>query len=160
MMSTGFAFDQIGGMVVQQVVQAVKGKVESKVFDGTKNATHVRVEQTNRAAHAFVQGQLHALHKAKKKTKDGLADGQIDDPRACRFDPSVLLCTGPDGADCLTAPQVAAVMKIYAGCNPRFRRCYIQKATRMPGSRSIAPLSAKSNRRGPGFRAPCCGHSR
>ena len=51
---------------------------------------------------------------------DGVKDGLIEDPRACRFDPSVLLCKGPDGADCLTAPQVAALKKIYAGPkNPR-----------------------------------------
>jgi len=68
------ATDQIGGMVVQQVVQPVKGIVESKIFDGTKNATHVRVERTNQAAHAFVQAQMHALNKAKRTTTDRLAD--------------------------------------------------------------------------------------
>ena len=31
---------------------------------------------------------------------DGVADGLIENPRACRFDPSVLLCKGADGADC------------------------------------------------------------
>lgn len=68
------ATDQIGGMVVRQVVQPVKGLVESKLFDGTKNATHVRVERTNQQAHAFVQLQQHALNKAKKTTMDRLAD--------------------------------------------------------------------------------------
>jgi feruloyl esterase len=37
---------------------------------------------------------------------DGLQDGLIDDPRACRFDPAVRQCTGADNASCLTAPQV------------------------------------------------------
>ena len=46
---------------------------------------------------------------------DGLEDGLIDDPRACDFDPGVLLCAGGDGADCLTAGQVAAARAIYAG---------------------------------------------
>jgi hypothetical protein len=68
------ATDQIGGMVVQQVVQPVKGLVESKLFDGTKNATHVRVERTNQHAHGFVQLQERALNKAKKTTMDRLAD--------------------------------------------------------------------------------------
>jgi feruloyl esterase len=51
---------------------------------------------------------------------DGVKDGLIEDPRVCRFDPAVLACKGSDGADCLTAPQVAALAKIYAGPkNPR-----------------------------------------
>jgi feruloyl esterase len=57
---------------------------------------------------------------------DGLGDGIIDDPRKCTFDPAVLTCpsTGSgqasDAADCLTAPQVAALKKIYDGPrNPR-----------------------------------------
>jgi len=68
------ATDQIGGMVVQQVVQPVKGIVERKIFDGTKNATHVRVERTNQHAHAFVQLQEHALNKAQKTTLDRVSD--------------------------------------------------------------------------------------
>ena len=43
---------------------------------------------------------------------DGLKDGLIDDPRQCRFDPNVLLCTSGDSASCLTAPQVEAATKI------------------------------------------------
>ncbi|HVV43933.1 MAG TPA: tannase/feruloyl esterase family alpha/beta hydrolase, partial [Bryobacteraceae bacterium] len=51
---------------------------------------------------------------------DGLKDGLIDDPRRCSFDPSMLLCKSGDSAECLTAPQVAAVRKVYAGAtNPR-----------------------------------------
>jgi len=51
---------------------------------------------------------------------DGLADGIIDDPRKCSFDPASLTCKNGDAADCLTAPQVAAMKKIYQGQkNPR-----------------------------------------
>ncbi len=49
---------------------------------------------------------------------DGLADGLIVDPRACRFDPArdVAACAaGSDGDDCLTAAQAAAVSKVYNG---------------------------------------------
>lgn len=46
---------------------------------------------------------------------DGVKDGVLEDPRLCRFDPGVLLCKGADRPDCLTAPQVAAVRKIWAG---------------------------------------------
>jgi len=47
--------------------------------------------------------------------KDGVKDGIIGDPRQCRFDPSVMQCKGGDAAGCLTAAEVAAVKKLYAG---------------------------------------------
>ncbi len=49
---------------------------------------------------------------------DGLKDGLIDDPRACRFDATrdVPACSaGADGADCLTAAQAATVNAVYSG---------------------------------------------
>lgn len=49
---------------------------------------------------------------------DGLTDGLIDDPRACRFDPvkDVAACTaGGDGPDCLTPAQAGALAKVYSG---------------------------------------------
>jgi len=51
---------------------------------------------------------------------DGLTDGIIDDPRKCTFDPAALTCKAGDAPDCLTAPQVTALTKIYQGPkNPR-----------------------------------------
>jgi hypothetical protein len=47
--------------------------------------------------------------------RDGLADGILNDPRQCPFDPATLLCHGADSASCLTAPQVSALRKIYEG---------------------------------------------
>jgi feruloyl esterase len=49
---------------------------------------------------------------------DGLKDGQIDDPRRCRFDAHkwVPACpAGNDGPGCLTSAQADAVAKIYSG---------------------------------------------
>jgi hypothetical protein len=46
---------------------------------------------------------------------DGVKDGVIENPAQCRFDPGVLLCKGAETDACLTAPQIAAVRKIYAG---------------------------------------------
>jgi feruloyl esterase len=54
---------------------------------------------------------------------DGVKDGVLENPTRCRFDPKVVQCKGPgnnDGPDCLTAPQIEAARKIYAGAsNPR-----------------------------------------
>ena len=51
---------------------------------------------------------------------DGIKDGLLNDPRQCRFDPAVIQCAGAENDNCLTAAQVAAVRKIYAGPrNPR-----------------------------------------
>ena len=46
--------------------------------------------------------------------QDGVKDGLINNPRACKFDPSVLLCRGADNDSCLTAPQLESVKRAYA----------------------------------------------
>ncbi|MGE5362385.1 MAG: tannase/feruloyl esterase family alpha/beta hydrolase, partial [Bacteroidales bacterium] len=47
---------------------------------------------------------------------DGLEDGLIDDPSACHFDLSTLACAeGQDPTTCLTAGEIGAFEKIYAG---------------------------------------------
>jgi feruloyl esterase len=51
---------------------------------------------------------------------DGVKDGLMEDPRACTFDPAVLTCKGPESDQCLTAPQVITLRKIYEGAkHPR-----------------------------------------
>jgi len=52
-------------------------------------------------------------------TIDGVKDGVVDDPRQCHFDPGTLLCKGADSDACLTAPQVEALRKLYAGPGAR-----------------------------------------
>ena len=47
--------------------------------------------------------------------KDGVKDGVIEDPEHCTFDASKLLCKASESDACLTAPQVAALRKIYGG---------------------------------------------
>jgi hypothetical protein len=47
--------------------------------------------------------------------QDGVKDGIIGNPKQCHFDPAVLQCKAGDAADCLTAPQVQAVKKLYEG---------------------------------------------
>ena len=46
--------------------------------------------------------------------RDGVKDGLLNDPRACKFDPATLICKAGDSDSCLTAPQLAAVKRMYA----------------------------------------------
>jgi feruloyl esterase len=51
---------------------------------------------------------------------DGVKDGVLENPKHCHFDPRVLQCKDKDGPDCLSAAQVEAARKVYAGPrNPR-----------------------------------------
>jgi len=47
--------------------------------------------------------------------QDGVADGLINDPRHCDFDPTTLRCKEAESKNCLTEPQIVALKKIYAG---------------------------------------------
>jgi hypothetical protein len=67
-------------------------------------------------------GKLPAISRAALTAcdaQDGVKDGILNDPRECHFNPETLLCKGPDSASCLTAPQVTALKKIYAGPSNR-----------------------------------------
>jgi feruloyl esterase len=47
---------------------------------------------------------------------DGVADGILNDPRQCHFDPASIECKAGEGTDkCLTVPQVSALTTIYTG---------------------------------------------
>jgi feruloyl esterase len=63
--------------------------------------------------------KLTMMHEAVVQAcdaNDGARDGVLENPLACTFDPKVLACKdGADGANCLTAPQVEAALKIYGG---------------------------------------------
>lgn len=60
---------------------------------------------------------LHMAVVAACDDLDEIADGQIDDPRRCAFDPATLACRPDRGVvqACLTAPQVAAARAYYRG---------------------------------------------
>jgi feruloyl esterase len=47
--------------------------------------------------------------------RDGVADGVIENPGSCAFDPKALLCSGQDDSACLTPAQVESARKMYAG---------------------------------------------
>jgi hypothetical protein len=70
---------------------------------------------------------------------DGVKDGIISSPTRCHFDPAVLQCKGEDAADCLTAPQVAALRAIYEGPhNPHTKKPIFPGFE--PGSERMFPL--------------------
>ena len=64
--------------------------------------------------------------------QDGVKDGLINNPRACKFDPSVLLCKGADNDSCLTAPQLESVKRAYA--TPKFANGEAVFPGKEPGS--------------------------
>jgi feruloyl esterase len=63
---------------------------------------------------------LHDAVVAACDTLDHVKDGVLEDPTRCTFDPAAVQCKDADGPTCLTAAQVEAARKIYAGAkNPR-----------------------------------------
>jgi len=70
--------------------------------------------------HILLAAKLPALHRAALAAcdaVDGLADGQITDPRVCRFDPAAAGCRPAQatGDDCLTPAEVAVARGFYDG---------------------------------------------
>jgi feruloyl esterase len=81
------------------------------------------------------QAQIQRVHRAVLDAcdaLDGVADGLIEDPTKCTFDPAVLRCEGGAGAPCLTPPQIETVRLMYSNpVNPRSKRAIAGLA---PGS--------------------------
>jgi feruloyl esterase len=65
---------------------------------------------------AKIERVAQAVYK-KCDAVDGAADGLIDDPRKCGFDPAADLpkCSGSEGADCFTAAEIETLKAIYGG---------------------------------------------
>jgi feruloyl esterase len=58
---------------------------------------------------------IHEAVLAACDTQDGVKDGVLENPLACRFDPKVLQCkAGEDNVSCLTPAQVATANMIYS----------------------------------------------
>ncbi len=79
---------------------------------------------------------------------DGVADGQITNPRVCSFDPAVLRCAGADAANCLTDAQLAAAVNMYGGS--RSSTGVQRYSGAQPGSEAVwDPLFADNGGYGP-----------
>ncbi len=66
----------------------------------------------------FTPADLESMHNAAIAAcdaDDGLRDGIIGNPPACRFDPAQLACGAGQQGGCLTPVQVEAAHKVYAG---------------------------------------------
>jgi len=57
---------------------------------------------------------ITAAVNAACDAKDGLADGILNDPAKCGFDPGTLVCKGAETDSCLTPPEVESLKEIYA----------------------------------------------
>jgi feruloyl esterase len=77
----------------------------------------VSVPTARDAAVSVPQAKLAMVTRAVLKAcdaADGIKDGFLNDPRACKFDVASLQCTGAESDSCLTAPQVATMKSAYA----------------------------------------------
>jgi len=66
-------------------------------------------------ASSFTNAELAAVGNAilaECDAKDGLPDGMVFNPSACRFDPATL---GPSGSGALSAAQITALEKVFGG---------------------------------------------
>lgn len=71
------------------------------------------LESLNPAKRAMITSAVVA--KCGGKDRGLLSDGYLNEPQACDFKPKSLLCAGADEPTCLTAAEVEAVEKVYAG---------------------------------------------
>jgi feruloyl esterase len=83
-----------------------------------RTAQAVRVSQALQKEEArLTAAQLPVVHSAVLQAcdaLDGVKDGLIENPAACKFDPSVLQCKTAAAANCLSAAQVETVRMIYS----------------------------------------------
>ena len=94
--------------------------------DPANNWTHLMANTAwNFQAMTATRGSFLPPDKLKTIEAEALkqcgdADGVIEDPLSCHFQPDAIRCTAGDTATCLTDAQLATLAKIYGGArNPR-----------------------------------------
>ncbi len=73
----------------------------------------------NAALDRQTMAMVHAAVIKECDAKDGLADGLIEDPHKCGFDPATLMCKPGQTSGCLNPDQVEALHMIYGGVRDR-----------------------------------------
>jgi len=84
----------------------------------TQTTALIRSNAFARPGASVTANQLSRLNDAALAAcdaSDGTKDGVLNDPRACRFNPSTLQCKTGETGECLTAAQVTAIQTMYAG---------------------------------------------
>jgi hypothetical protein len=96
--------------------------VGAPILDYTGTMTHLAlIQQAMRNAPGLANKfeLLASRYYGKCDEADGIADGIVDDPRRCPFDPAtdVPACTAANAAanDCLTDGEIAALKVLYGG---------------------------------------------
>ena len=77
----------------------------------------VAVPSLKDPASAVPAAKLAMLNKAVLSAcdaRDGVNDGVLNNPRACKFDPATLLCRNANNDNCLTQPQLESVKRMYS----------------------------------------------
>jgi feruloyl esterase len=65
---------------------------------------------------ADLQLVAHAV-LARCDALDGVADGLVSHPAACRFNPATLACKAPGQNSCLSAPKLQALERVFGGAH-------------------------------------------
>jgi feruloyl esterase len=93
---------------------------------------------THRTADSAIPpAKYTAIHDAVLQAcdaRDGVKDGVLEDPTACRFDPKALECPGADGPACLTAAQVETARAMYSPIKHPRTGAAISPALLTPGT--------------------------
>ncbi|MBS0983236.1 tannase/feruloyl esterase family alpha/beta hydrolase [Gluconobacter cerinus] len=102
------------------------------------HAWNVRGNQRADGTNILLQDRVSILHDAVVRhcpTLSGVADGILEEPRACHFDPAWVQCPAgqTNTSECLTAEETQAALRIYSGATDASGRSYILHGP-FPGS--------------------------
>jgi len=98
------------------ILGGAPGNIEAQLL-GVVPAWLVAVNTGTHGREVLTSEKLPALHAAVIKAC-GNAQGLIEDPRSCDFNPATIQCpAGADNSSCLTPAQVTVVREFYLGPN-------------------------------------------
>jgi hypothetical protein len=80
------------------------------------NAQATTADETSYIPSSKLPAIARAVNEACD-AQDGVTDGIVNDPRKCHFDPAAMLCKTENSDQCLRAPQVTALKKLYEGAH-------------------------------------------